>query len=52
MANKELIYYEPFEMSKTYDDQIKYFINSIRSDVNLMNNFDESIEILKLALNE
>jgi hypothetical protein len=39
-------------MSKTYDDQIKYFINSIRSDINLMNNFDESIEILKLALNE
>lgn len=51
-VSNSLIYSELFEMSNTYDDQIQYFVNSLESKNDFMNNFDESIEILKLALNE
>ena len=51
-VSKSLMYSESFEMSNTYDDQIQYFINSLENKIDLMNDFDESIEILKLALNE
>ncbi len=52
IKNNNLIFSNKFDMSDTYDDQIKYFINSLKNNSNLMNNFDESVEILKLALNE
>ena len=38
-------------MINTYRDQMKYFIENIKKN-QIMNSFEESIKILKIALND
>ncbi len=47
-----IIYQKNFSLVETYEDQMKYFVESIKKGTLLMNNFDESIEILKYALHD
>ena len=40
-------------MMDTYNNQMKYFIENINNNQKtIMNNFEESIKILKIALND
>ncbi len=41
-----------FSFSKTYLNQMDYFINNLKNDNIYMNNIQESFEILKIALND
>ena len=41
-----------FNFSKTYLSQMNYFINNLENGNNYMNNIQESIEILKIAIND
>lgn len=45
-------YKEEFSIQSTYWEQMKYFMDCIKNDIEPMNSFDESLEILKIALNE
>lgn len=46
------LYHDNFDILKTYDDQLVYFVNSLNNDTTIMNNFDEGLEVLKIALYE
>ncbi len=41
-----------FDFSKTYLNQMNYFINNLRYEYIYMNNINEAFEILKIALND
>jgi predicted dehydrogenase len=41
-----------YSIIDTYYDQMQYFINSLESNVNMMNPIEENIEVLKIALHE
>jgi predicted dehydrogenase len=41
-----------FDFSKTYLDQMNYFIDNLENDNIYMNDINESFEILKIALND
>lgn len=43
---------QPFDICDTYFEQMKYFLNRMNSATGLMNTLEESVEILKIALNE
>ena len=43
---------DDFSFSKTYLNQMDYFINNLKNDNIYMNNIQESFEILKIALND
>jgi hypothetical protein len=40
-----------FNVNETYINQLKYFINCLKNNETPMNSFSESIEILKICLN-
>ncbi len=46
------VYKEPFDIKETYLNQIEYFTNHIKNNIQPMNSFMEGVETLKLALNE
>jgi len=41
-----------YSIIQTYIDQIQYFVQNIDSDIEMMNNFEESINILKYVIND
>ena len=43
---------QPFNISDTYFEQMKYFLNRMNSATGLMNTLEGSVEILKIALND
>lgn len=47
-----VLFKEPFDMAQTYIDQMKYFIDHIRTGTQPMNSVEEGWNILKLALHE
>ena len=50
---KQILYEENFSMIETYKNQMKYFLENINNNQTIiMNNFEESIKILKIALND
>jgi predicted dehydrogenase len=51
IKNKKTLYENKFLMINTYRDQMKYFIENINKE-QIMNSFEESIKILKIALND
>ncbi len=51
IKNKKTLYENKFSMINTYRDQMKYFIENIKKN-QIMNSFEESIKILKIALND
>ncbi len=52
-TSKQIVYEEFFSMIDTYFNQMKYFVENINNNQNtMMNNFEESIKILKIALND
>lgn len=46
------LFKEEFLIQTTYKEQMNYFIKCLRTNEHPMNGFDESIEVLKLALHE
>jgi predicted dehydrogenase len=48
----ETLFKEEFNIMKTYEDQMDYFINGITGDLELMNDAEEGYQMLKLCLNE
>ena len=49
--NNDLLFVDKtFDISKTYLSQAEYFINNLNNNLPYMNNFNESFEILKIAL--
>ncbi len=48
----EIIFQSDVSIQDTYKRQLEYFINAINTDKKLMNNLDESIETLKICLND
>jgi len=51
--SKQILFHEDFSMMDTYNNQMKYFIDNINNNQKtIMNNFEESIKILKIALND
>ena len=51
-VNKKILFQEQFNISETYELQMKYFIKVLESDINFMNDFNNSIEVLKIAICE
>ena len=43
---------EQFDISKTYELQMKYFVEALKSDVKFINDFNNSVEVLKIAICE
>jgi len=50
--NKIIFIDNEFDFSKTYLDQMNYFIDNLENDNIYMNDINESFEILKIALND
>jgi predicted dehydrogenase len=50
--NKIIFIDNEFDFSKTYLDQMNYFINNLNNEYIYMNDINESFEILKIALND
>lgn len=48
----QILFQRRFNMLDTYESQIRYFIDCIKSNVLPMNSFNNAVEVLKLALNE
>ena len=52
-SKNEIIFVDnSYNINKTYLSQAEYFINNLNSNEPYMNNFDESFNILKIALHE
>ena len=52
-SKNEIIFVDnSYNINKTYLSQAEYFINNLNSNEPYMNNFDESFDILKIALHE
>ncbi len=50
--NKIIFIDNEFDFSKTYVNQMNYFINNLKNEYIYMNDINESFEILKIALND
>jgi predicted dehydrogenase len=50
--NKIIFTDNEFDSSKTYLNQMNYFIDNLKNEYIYMNNINESFEILKIALND
>ena len=50
--NKIIFTDNEFDFSKTYLNQMNYFIDNLKNEYIYMNNINESFEILKIALND
>jgi len=50
--NKIIFIDNDFDFSKTYVNQMNYFINNLKNENIYMNDINESFEILKIALND
>ncbi len=48
--DNEIIFSEEFNVLQTYHDQMSYFINAIETKQKMMNDIEESIQILKVCL--
>jgi predicted dehydrogenase len=50
--NKRFLFQEQFDIYKTYELQMKYFIEALNSDVEFINDFNYSVKVLKIAICE
>ena len=51
--NGELLFFNnDFDIQETYNSQLEYFISSLNNNLKPMNTIQESIQILKLILND
>ena len=49
--NKNILFEAPtYNIKQTYTQQMKYFIDQVRSHKDIMNNFSDAIDVLKIAL--
>ncbi len=51
LSNK-VLFQSDFKIIETYTKQIEYFINQVSFGNEIMNNFENAIKVLKLAINE
>ena len=51
LTNK-IIFQKKYTIMDSYILQMKYFVDSIKNGTKLFNNFEESLEVLKIALND
>lgn len=50
-SNNNIIFnYNNFKIIQTYFDQMQYFLKNIKTNKNIMNNFEESLKTLKICL--
>jgi predicted dehydrogenase len=49
-SDNDVVFSEEFNIFQTYFDQMQYFINSIETKQKMMNDIEESIQILKICL--
>jgi len=47
-----ILYNEPFEMKDTYMEQMRYFLDVINSNKQIINDFDYAVKVLQLANDE
>jgi predicted dehydrogenase len=52
LSEGKVLFHSDFKMSDTYYEQMKYFITNIGKGEKNMNDFEEALSILKIALNE
>jgi predicted dehydrogenase len=52
LINDEILFERKLNMLETYESQMKYFVGCIQSKNSPMNDFNYSVEVLKLAINE
>ena len=48
----KIIFQKNYNIMDTYILQMKYFVDSIKNRKKILNNFEESLEVLKIALND
>ncbi len=49
-SHNEVVFSKKFEIMQTYVDQMNYFLDKIKTGEEFMNSYEESLEILKLAV--
>lgn len=52
LVTNEILFSKNFNILETYLDQMIYFIENIRSNVQPMNSFNNAVNVLKLAIND
>ena len=52
IQKNKFLFKRQFNIQETYNHQMKYFIDNIKKNKKPMNNFDEGVNTLKIALNE
>lgn len=52
LTNNKILFNSNFDIQETYDKQMEFFLNCLKQDRILMNDFNESVEVLKIALHE
>ena len=52
LSEGKILFQSDFKMSDTYFEQMKYFISNIVTEKKVMNDFEEALCTLKIALNE
>jgi predicted dehydrogenase len=50
--NGQTIFSAPFSIQDTYREQLRYFTDAIKNDVQPMNSLEEGLDILKICVNE
>ncbi len=50
--NNIVLFHRDFNVIETYSSQVEYFVNHINSVNGPMNNFENAIKVLKIAINE
>jgi predicted dehydrogenase len=50
--SKKIIFQEQFDITETYELQMKYFIEVLKSDGKFINDFNNSVKVLKIAIYE
>ena len=50
LEDSQIIFEQPYQVKDTYVEQMNYFISHIKNNQQPMNNFDEAVDVLKIAL--
>jgi len=47
-----ILFSKNYNVMETYIEQMKYFLKVVKNEIQPMNSFDESLKVLKIALND
>jgi predicted dehydrogenase len=51
LSNKNVLFKKEYSIMDTYISQMQYFVETVSAGIQPMNSFDESLQVLKIALN-